>query len=136
MFTDGTEKCLDLFKTATNDEETLIARLAKTATDLRLEDWDNSTYERFVANVKKYKATAEAYWSVETAQENVAADAYQVTFVSEDGQSVTKRFSHIDCGKRGKLLFNMVTDALESMGQSITEQEKRQIIMDILKELC
>ena len=50
LFTDGTEKCLDLFKTATNDEETLIARLAKTATDLRLEDWDSSTYERFVAN--------------------------------------------------------------------------------------
>ena len=136
LFTDGTEKCLGLFKTATNDEETLIARLAKTATDLRLEDWDSSTYERFVANVKKYKVTAEAYRSAETAQENVAADAYQVTFVSEDGQSVTKRFSRIDYGKRGKLLFNMVTDALESMGQSITEQEKRQIIMDILKELC
>lgn len=136
LFTNGTEKCLGLFKTATNDEETLIARLAKTATDLRLEDWDSSTYERFVANVKKYKVTAEAYRSVKTAQENVAADAYQVTFVSEDGQSVTKRFSRIDYGKRGKLLFNMVTDALESMGQSITEQEKRQIIMDILKELC
>lgn len=136
MFTDGTEKCLGLFKTATNDEETLIARLAKTATDLRLEDWDSSTYERFVANVKKYKVTAEAYRSAKTTQENVVADAYQVTFVSEDGQSVTKRFSHIDYGKRGKLLFNMVTDALESMGQSITEQEKRQIIMDILKELC
>ena len=136
LFTDGTEKCLGLFKTATNDEETLIARLAKTATDLRLEDWDSSTYECFVANVKKYKATAEAYQSAETAQEDVDADAYQVTFVDETGKAVTKRFSRIDYGKRGKLLFNMVTDALESMGQSISEQEKRQIIMDILKELC
>ena len=136
LFTNGTEKCLGLFKTATNDEETLIARLAKTATDLRLEDWDSSTYERFVANVKKYKATAEAYQSIDAAQEEVAADAYQVTFVGENGQSVTKRFSRVDYSKRGKLLYNQVTDALDSMGQSISEQEKRQIIMDILKELC
>lgn len=136
LFTDGTEKCLGLFKTATNDEEALIARLAKTATDLRLEDWDSSTYERFVANVKKYKATAEAYQSIDDAQEEVAADAYQVTFVGENGQSVTKRFSRVDYSKRGNLLYNQVTDALDSMGQSIPEQEKRQIIMDILKELC
>lgn len=136
LFSDGTEKCLGLFKTATNDEETLIARLAKTATDLRLEDWDGSTYERFVANMKKYKATAEAYQRVDVTREEVAADDYQVTFVSEDGQAVTKRFSRIDYSKRGKLLYNQVTDALDSMGQSISEQEKRQIIVDILKELC
>ena len=137
LFTDGTEKCLGLFKTATNDEETLIARLAKTATDLRLEDWDSSTYERFVANVKKYKVTAEAYKSMDiSAQQEVAADAYQVTFIGENGETVTKRFSRITYSKRSKLLYNMVTDALDSMGQSISEQEKRQILMDILKELC
>lgn len=136
LFSDGTEKCLGLFRTATNDEETFIARLAKTATDLRLEDWDGSTYERFVANVKKYKATAEAYQCVDAAQEEVVADDYQVTFVGKNGQAVTKRFSRIDYSKRGELLYNQVTDALDSMGQSISEQEKRQIIMDILKELC
>lgn len=136
LFSNGTEKCLGLFKTATNDEETLIARLAKTATDLRLEDWDGGTYERFVTTIKEYKATAEAYQSMDAVQENIAADNYQVTFVDKKGSVITKRFPHIDYGKRGKLLFNMVNDALESMGQSISEQEKRQIIMDILKELC
>ena len=136
LFTDGTERCLGLFKMATNDEETLIARLAKTATDLRLEDWDSNTYEGFVANVKKYKATAEAYRSIDAAQEEVLANAYQVTFAGENGQSFTKRFSRVDYSKRGKLLYNQVTDALDSMGQSISQQEKRQIIMDILKELC
>lgn len=136
LFTDGTERCLGLFKMATNDEETLIARLAKTATDLRLEDWDSNTYESFVANVKKYKATAEAYRSIDAAQEEVLANAYQVTFAGENGQSFTKRFSRVDYSKRGELLYNQVTDALDSMGQSISQQEKRQIIMDILKELC
>ena len=71
-----------------------------------------------------------------SAQQEVAADAYQVTFIGENGETVTKRFSRITYSKRSKLLYNMVTDALDSMGQSISEQEKRQILMDILKELC
>lgn len=136
LFADGTEKCLGLFKTATNDEETLIARLAKTVTDLRLEDWDNSTYDRFVTNLQKCKATAENCHSTESLAEETTADAYQVTFVDTQGGLVTKRFSRIDYSKRGQLLYNQVSDALSSMGQSISEQEKRQIIMDILKELC
>lgn len=136
LFSDGTEKCLGLFKTATNDEEALVARLAKMATDLRLEDWDGNTYERFVTNVNKYKATAETYQSMDAVQEEVVADAYQVTFIGEDGKAVTKRFSRIDYSRRGELLLNQITDALDSMGQSISEQEKRQIIMDILKNLC
>lgn len=136
LFSDGTEKCLGLFKTATNDEEALVARLAKMATDLRLEDWDGNTYERFVTNVNRYKATAETYQSMDAVQEEVVADAYQVTFIGEDGKAVTKRFSRIDYSRRGELLLNQITDALDSMGQSISEQEKRQIIMDILKNLC
>ena len=86
--------------------------------------------------MKKYKATAEAYRSIDAAQEEVLANAYQVTFAGENGQSFTKRFSRVDYSKRGELLYNQVTDALDSMGQSISQQEKRQIIMDILKELC
>lgn len=136
LFSDGTEKCLGLFRTATNDEETLISRLAKTVTDLRLEDWDNSTYDCFLTNLKKCKATAEKYHSTESTVEEATADAYQVTFVDTQGVSVTKRFSRVDYSKRGLLLYNQVSDALSSMGQSISEQEKRQIIMDILKELC
>ena len=30
----------------------------------------------------------------------------------------------------------MIEDALNGMGQAISEQEKRQILMDALKELC
>jgi hypothetical protein len=59
LFSDGTEKCLCLFRTITNDEDDFITRLAKLATDLRLEDWDDKTYARFIERVKQYKATAE-----------------------------------------------------------------------------
>ena len=46
------------------------------------------------------------------------------------------RFDRIECSKRGKLLFNAITADIESMGHAISEQEKRQILVDILKKLC
>ena len=47
LFPDGTDKCLGLFRSITNDEDTFILRLAKLATDLRIEDWDSSIIFRF-----------------------------------------------------------------------------------------
>ena len=137
LFPDGTEKCLMLFRSVTNDEDTFIARLAKIATDLRLEDWDDSTHGRFTRNVSRYKDTAEQYHAkAEEKNEAEAENNYQVTFIDESGTSSTKRFDRVEITKRGKLLLNAITSDIESMGHSISEQEKRQILMEVLKKLC
>ena len=137
LFPDGTEKCLALFQSMTNDEDTFIARLAKICTDLRLEDWDDNTHSRFSKKLNQYKATAEQYHSVAEKQSNDHADSnYQVTFVEESGVAITKRFDRVEISKRGKLLLNAITSDIDSMGHSITEQEKRQILMEVLKKLC
>lgn len=137
LFTDGTEKCLGLFKTITNDNDFTIARLAKLATDLRVEDWDERVKELFSSNIRKYKQTAEEYHALE---ENIAHEqgtsAYQISFADENGEVVTKRFDRVEGTGKGKLLHNQVTAALDSMGRSISDQEKRQILMEILIKLC
>ena len=137
LFPDGTEKCLALFRSMTNDEDTFIARLAKVCTDLRLEDWDDNTHNRFSKSLKQYKATAEQYHSMSESNSNDHTDSnYQVTFVDESGVTSTKRFDRVEISKRGKLLLNAITSDIESMGHSIAEQEKRQILMEVLKRLC
>lgn len=137
LFPDGTEKCLALFKSITNDEETFIARLAKIATDLRIEDWDDNTHGRFTRNITKYKSTAEQYHAKNDQLNNVSSDNnYQVTFIDDTGATTTKRFDRVEITKRGKLLLNALTSDIESMGHSISEQEKRQILMEVLKKLC
>lgn len=136
LFPDGTEKCLGLFKTIAHDEEVFISRLAKAVTDLRLEDWDESTISRFVGKLKKFKQTAEQYRSESTHESEATTNSYQITFVDEGGQAVTKRFDRIEYSKRGKLLFNAITADIESMGHAITEQEKRQILIEVLKKMC
>jgi hypothetical protein len=56
--------------------------------------------------------------------------------VNENGEKVTKRFERVKNTGKGRLLHNQVTSALDSMGRSISHQEKRQILMEILKDLC
>ena len=137
LFTDGTEKCLGLFKIITNDNDFTITRLAKLATDLRIEDWDERVKELFSSNIRRYKQTAEEYRALEehTAHEQ-GTSAYQISFADENGEVVTKRFDRVEGTGKGKLLHNQVTAALDSMGRSISDQEKRQILMEILKKLC
>lgn len=137
IFSDGTQYCLELFNTVTNDESIFIEKLAKVATGLRLEDWDESTVKIFYDNLKKYKATAEAYKPV-LIDENAlnSTNTYQVTFANASGETVTKRFKKIDESPRGHLLYNTILSQIENMGQSISEQEKRQILMEVLKKLC
>lgn len=137
LFTDGTERCLGLFRSITNDDDLTISRLAKLATDLRIEDWDEKVKDMFIMNVNRYKETAEAHHATQQeagdAQNN---SAYQVTYTDENGVLVTKRFERVEGTGKGKLLYNQVTAALDSMGRSISDQEKRQILMEILKNLC
>ena len=136
LFPDGTEKCLSLFKAVTNDESTFILRLAKVASGLRIEDWDSSTISKFTNRLKQYRETAESYKSERLQVEQGQGTNYRVTFVDDDGSSITKSFERIDCSRRGKLLYNQIIQSLESMGHAISEQEKRQVIMEILKNLC
>ena len=96
LFENGTNKCLGLFKEVTNDEETFVARLAKAATDLRVEDWDDDTVERFKENLAMYKKTAEEFQSSESESEDSAASTYEIRFRSDDGSSEVKRFDRVE----------------------------------------
>lgn len=136
LFMDGTDKCLNLFKAVTNDEGVFISRLANLATGLRIEDWNDETHLQFINVLKIYKQTAEDFHSQQKAIADINTSNYMVIFSNNDGTTITKRFNKVDISNRGKLLYNQIVSALEAMGQSITEQEKRQILTEILKELC
>lgn len=136
IFSDGTNRMLGLFQTVTNDEYNFIERLAKLATDLRIEDWDADTRTKFITNIKMYKVTAEEYHfeKVSNAVESEMG-GFEVSFVDEKNGVVIKRFDPVETGPKGKMLYQSLSSILSGMGQSITEQEKRQVLMDLLKKL-
>lgn len=140
VFNDGTEKCLTLFKNITADSDTFIVRLAKIATDLRIEDWNNDTYLKFKNRIKEYKETAESYTedanvTLKDDINGIKANQYQLSFYDNDGRVKIKRFDKVERSKRSNLLYNAVEAQLFSMGQSISENEKRQVLMELLSKL-
>ena len=132
VFSDGTDKFLKLLKNS-EDTDKFIADLVKLATGLELENWNSKTFEeflmtfrRFINNVKKIQSTPP----------EVASAEYSFIFKNDAGALVTKRFDKAEISPRGKLLFNKITADLDSMGHSISDAEKRQVIIEILQRLC
>ncbi|MGM9929325.1 MAG: hypothetical protein ACI35P_15385 [Bacillus sp. (in: firmicutes)] len=136
LFPDGTNKCLDLFRNITNDEDAFVTRLAKIATDLRIEDWDSAVIDRFFNSLEKYKKTAAEFVSEDVSEHIQGTNSYQISYVNSNGTTVTKRFDKVEVSGRSKLLYNQIMASLDAMGHSISEQEKRQILMEVLKKLC
>ena len=140
LFSDGTDKCLALLRTVSNDEATFIARIAKATTDLRLEDWNDYTLDSCIDKLKIYKKTAESFHDDKAKDNNeqhlINDNTYEIVFASSDGVAEVRRFERIDTSGRAKLLLNKIVSDLDSFGQAVTEAEKRQILMEVLKKLC
>jgi tRNA U34 5-carboxymethylaminomethyl modifying GTPase MnmE/TrmE len=85
--------------------------------------------------MKQFKATVDEYNAME---HTVSSDKqkYKIVIVDEDGTEHTKSFEKTEYSKFAKLLYQDITGAIEDMGQAITEQEKRQVLIEILSELC
>ena len=136
LFLDGTDRFLQHLRGATNDEDLFITRLAKLATGLRLEDWDANTSKTYFDALARYMKTAKEFHSSVISETINDTSSYQIIFADEEGTSITRRFDRVEISARGKLLFNQITAALEAMGHAISEQEKRQVLMEVLKKLC
>ena len=92
-------------------------------------------HDRLVNREITARALTEAYLAkIENNADSTAA--YEIHFRADDGSSEVKRFDRVETSKKGKLLYNSILSEIDSMGYSISEQEKRQILMDILKKMC
>jgi leucyl-tRNA synthetase len=110
--------------------------LAKAVTSLRIEDWDSDMVESFNRDLKAFKKTLEDYDDQQGSMNNVGTDTYKISYVNENGCEISKTFNRTGYSKKAKLLLQELSNAIDEMGQSITEQEKRQVLMELLQKLC
>ena len=136
LFDNGADRCLGLMREVTNDERTFIVRLAKLVTDLRIEDWNEELLEQFKNKLVEYKETAENFKGHDDMPLSESTNEYTLTFIDNEGRNVTRRFDRVEETHAGRLLTNAILDNLESMGCAISENEKRQILMEVLKKFC
>jgi len=138
LFPNEEHKVLQLMDSIGNDEKTFIERLAKAVTDLRIDDWTTDTISEFTSGLEQRKKSVLEYDLVAAQTDNSAtgANRYKVLFIGKDGKEVVKSFDKTTYSDRGKLLYNEILTALDDMGQSISEQEKRQILMEFIEQMC
>ncbi len=135
LFPNKENAILSMIRTVTNDEISFAERIGKAVTGLRIDDWDEAILKRYIDGITAFKETVDQYNATEH-MSSIDTQRYKIVIVDEDGQEKTKSFEKVEYSNRAKLLYQDITGAIEDMGQSITEQEKRQVLMDILSKLC
>ena len=135
LFAHNENKILELMQSITNDEKSFIQRIAKAVTSLRIEDWNEKVIVSFIEDLRAFKQTVDEYNSQDT-DSSETADTYKLVTMTSDGHEVVKSFSRSEYSDRAKLLYNDILNSIDEMGQAITDQEKRQILFEILEKLC
>ena len=136
LFTNNENRILELMRDISNDESSFVQNLGKFISGLRIDDWNNDTINAFLRDLVGFKAIVEEYnHKIATKIEN-GSNTYEIVFSDMAGNKIVKSFNKTEYSNRAKLLLNEMTTALEEMGQSITEQEKRQVLMELLEKLC
>ena len=135
LYAGNENNILELMKNITNDENTFVQRLAKAVTYLRLDDWNNDTVDVFLRDLQAFKKTIEDFNSRKES-DVTGSTSYEIIITNAKGEKIPKRFDKTEYSDRAKLLLNEMTAQLAEYGQSITEQEKRQVLIELLEKLC
>jgi len=136
LFANNENRILDLIKSVSNDEADFVESLGKVITSLRIDDWTSVTIETFINDLSEFKKTVEDLNSRNSVSTSSSVNMYKLIFVDSDGKEEIKTFNKTDYSDRAKLLFNDISTSIEEMGYSISEQEKRQVLMELLEKMC
>ena len=136
QFPNNENTIISLISSVTNDETTFTSRLAKAVVGLRLDDWNSANAEKFPTSLSEFKKAVDEYNSENHSDGSKNKSACTFTFVNDNGEETTRVIEKSEYSGRAKLLYNDISAAIEEMGQSISEQEKRQILIEILEGLC
>jgi len=141
LYPNGAERIIPVLADPGNDEHQLINRLARVVSGLRIEDWNDNNIAAFITRFAHYKDAIDQENQSTSPEKPVgdeirSADQYAVTFIDENGNAKVRTFKRAERSKRAQLLQNRINSDLRDMGHSITQEEKRQVLMEILESLC
>ena len=124
-----TKQLLDYIKQIdTFNEEEIIENISYIVMGYYIEDWQEKSYEEFFAKIKNIVN------ELNGAKINNNENKLEIKFRNQDGNSVVKFIENIEISSIGKTLMNNIEDSINEYGDSINENEKIKILMDILNK--
>ncbi len=122
------ERLDELNKTLLEFKNNSVAK--KNEPVLRQNQWPAS-------NAEKMSASSIDGVSVSTFGESNAAENYEIRFAQSGAENAkSKSFRKVECSVRAKSLEEEIWRTIEEMGQSVTDAEKRQVLVSLLEKLC
>lgn len=136
IFNKGENKVLELIKKSNNNESLFVTKLGKIVTSLRLEDWNKNIVERFLNEIIEIKEAVEKFDKDINSNKKEENNSYKISFKDINGKEKIKTFDKAECSNRATLLYNDLLSSIDEMGESISQQEIRQVLIDILEKFC
>lgn len=127
---------LEVIKTSSHNERDIVYKLGKAVTSLRLEDWNQDVIMSFFESLRSAKKNIEQFGQSISKDEVIMSNCYKISFVDNEGKEKIRMFSQTEYSNKAKLLRNDLINSIEEMGSSISDQEKRQVLIEILENLC
>ena len=125
--------CLEI----TPDSNKFVEDLARPATSLRIDDWGEITVDGFINAVSNFVSTVESYNKKLSSKDTKSTvGSYRISFVNDSGDESFKTFDKTELPENAQLLYNDLEAMLtEEYGASLSDNEKRQVLMDIISNL-
>lgn len=156
IFENGAHSLLKIYKSAGNDEKQIAGEMAKVLTGLSIDDWNDETVGVFFERLDELNKTlvefrnpleirqaqcppdsSEKSESAKVAVLSEVANNYEIRFAQSGTENAkSKSFKKVECSVRAKSLEEEIWRTIEEMGQSVTDAEKRQVLVSLLEKLC
>jgi hypothetical protein len=131
-FANGVERLIDVAITnASADDMATISRIAKACTSLRIEDWNDGRIEDYYRALNGYIS----FFHEADQNRDEKNSVFGITYLDDGNNMKEKTFVPVECSPRARLLKNEIVNSLNEMGQSISDDEKRQVVFEVLREL-
>lgn len=159
IFENGAHSLLKIYKSAGNDEKHTVREMSKVLTGLFVDDWNDDTVNVFFERLSELNRTLmkfrnplgirQAQYPADNTENPAVANVdgaageynsaanYEIRFAQSGTENAkSKSFKKIECSRRAVLLEEEIWRTIEEMGQSVTDAEKRQVLVSLLEKLC
>lgn len=134
VFSGLNNQILSAVATSTGDDVVTVNRIAKAATALRIDDWNDARFDDFLGAIAAMKNEVEN--TSEGDSEAGDAPDVRIRFTDVNGTVREKTFAAVEPSRRARLLKSGILSCLDEMGGALSPEEKRQVVFDVLRGLC
>ena len=115
---------------STNDEE-IIQELGKVVTGFEIEYWNDFKIEDFYEAFSKMVTQLNNY----QVQDNVGADEIKVTISAGNEEEKITQFNKGELSGTSQLMFNKIKSTIDNFGESLSYDEKMQVLAKVFSEI-